>query len=1259
MAKNKCPKCQFENPDGTIYCGKCATPLEFEGEASPQYTETLQISKKELPVGSTFAERYHILEAIGAGGMGKVYKANDVKLNEDIALKLLKPEIATDEHTIERFRNELKLARRITHKNVCRMHDFHEEKETPYITMEYVSGESLKMFIKKQGRLSEEITLSIAIQIGRGLSEAHELGVIHRDLKPSNIMIDEKDTVKIMDFGIARSMVAKGVTQTGLIIGTPDYMSPEQAEGKDTDQRSDIYSLGVILYEMLTGSLPFVGDYALSISMNHKSERPPDPRTINNQVSENMSALILKCMEKEREYRYQSIEELLSDLENIEKGIDTAAVPSKLQVPAFLIEGEEESRDGRPVFVARQPELDKLRLFLETALSGKGQVAFVTGEAGSGKTALVQEFARRSQDANPELIVAQGKCNAHTGIGDPYLPFIEILRLLTGDVETKWAAGIITKEHAARLWNLLPLSANAVLEKGSDLINIFIPGGELVSRCEALTSGRANWLIPLKNIVERKAKLPADLTLQQSDLFEQYTRVLETLARKKPLLLILDDLQWVDAGSASLLFHLGRRIAGSRIMIIGVFRPSEIDLGRSGERHPIDPVIHEFKRDFGSLEVEVGKEEGRQFVDAFLDSEPNRLGQEFRDTLFRQTNGHSLFTVELLRDMQDKGVLIKDNEGQWVEGPKLDWKTLPVRVDAVVEERISRLSSKLREVLTLASVEGEEFTAEVVARLQETEVRELIRLLSSELDKRHHLVSAKGIRRLERQRLSLYLFQHILFQRYLYNSLDDVEKAHLHEEVGNILETLYGEQAGEIAVQLARHFEEAGNSSKSFEYQQKAGQRALQLSAHQEALVYFDKCLHLLETFPDTPERAQQELVIQLSRTVPLYATKGLASPEVGKALDRVQNLCQQLGNPPQLLEAMTSLAQFYGLRAEYHSAINLIEKIVKIAEEAGDTQFVHLGPSLATWSYLNLGDFLKSRATAEGWDKVYDPEKHAPLMFIFGWDIGVITLSVGAWAAWFLGYPDTAGKKRHEEVALARRLNHPHTLAFALTFDIVIRIYRREFEGIKELIEELIRLSWEKGFIYWEAHGIFYDGYVQALEREFEEGIAKMHRALEILEAIGAGTCFTRLYTRIMEAYILTKETNKGLEIFDKAMAILHRDDERYCEAELYRLKGELLLVKAEEMKTREGTKKSEKEKVRKLEEEAESLFRKAIDVSLDQKAKSLELRAVVSLSRLLKKQGREDIIKQSLQDVYAWFTEGLDTLDLQEAKALLDEMS
>ncbi len=315
----KCPKCHFENLNDTLYCGKCATPLKPSEEISP--TKTLEIPAKGLTTGTTFATRYEVLEELGKGGMGRVYKALDKEINEEVAIKLLKPEIASDEGTVERFRNELKFARKIAHKNVCKMYHLAKEEETPYITMEYVPGEDLKSLVKRKGKLVNEEAISIAKQVCEGLAEAHELGVVHRDLKPQNIMIDEKGRAKIMDFGIARSVEAPGVTQTGVMIGTPDYISPEQAEGEEADQRADIYSLGVILYEMVTGSVPFKGDTALSVALKHRSKIAQEPKQINPDVSDELNKLILICMEKDRDLRHQTAAELLSDIQNIEEGI--------------------------------------------------------------------------------------------------------------------------------------------------------------------------------------------------------------------------------------------------------------------------------------------------------------------------------------------------------------------------------------------------------------------------------------------------------------------------------------------------------------------------------------------------------------------------------------------------------------------------------------------------------------------------------------------------------------------------------------------------------------------------------------------------------------------------------------------------------------------------------------------------------------------------------------------------------------------------
>ena len=319
----KCPKCHSENPDDTFYCGKCATPLPSSKDIRPDVTETLQTPVRELTTGSTFAGRYQVIEELGRGGMGRVYKVQDTDIKEKIALKLLRPEITLDRETVERFSNELKLARKISHRNVCRMFDLGRAEGTTFITMEFVPGEDLKSFIHRSKQLNIGTALSIAKQVCEGLEEAHRLGVIHRDLKPGNIVIDKDGDAKIMDFGIARSLSGRGITGAGVLIGTPEYMSPEQVEGKDIDQRSDLYSLGVILFEMVTGRVPFEGDTPFTIGVKHKSERPRNPRELNPQLPEDLSRVILRCLEKDKAKRYQTAEELRTDLEKFEQGLPT------------------------------------------------------------------------------------------------------------------------------------------------------------------------------------------------------------------------------------------------------------------------------------------------------------------------------------------------------------------------------------------------------------------------------------------------------------------------------------------------------------------------------------------------------------------------------------------------------------------------------------------------------------------------------------------------------------------------------------------------------------------------------------------------------------------------------------------------------------------------------------------------------------------------------------------------------------------------
>jgi serine/threonine protein kinase/Flp pilus assembly protein TadD len=314
----KCPRCQHENPSETKFCGNCAAPL-----LSPSQTETYQTPVLELKTGTTFAGRYQVIEELGHGGMGRVYKVHDTELNEKVALKLLRPEMAADADTVERFRNELKSARQVTHKNVCRMFDIGRAEGAPYITMEYVHGEDLKRLIRKVGQMPAGRTVAIARQVAEGLAEAHAHGIVHRDLKPQNIMVDEGGNVHIMDFGIARSLEKKGLTGAGVTVGTPEYMSPEQVEGKPVDARSDIYSLGIILYEMMTGRVPFEGDTPFTVGVKHKSELPRDPLELNPQMPRDLARLILRCLEKDKEKRFQNAAALLDELGRIEQALPT------------------------------------------------------------------------------------------------------------------------------------------------------------------------------------------------------------------------------------------------------------------------------------------------------------------------------------------------------------------------------------------------------------------------------------------------------------------------------------------------------------------------------------------------------------------------------------------------------------------------------------------------------------------------------------------------------------------------------------------------------------------------------------------------------------------------------------------------------------------------------------------------------------------------------------------------------------------------
>jgi tetratricopeptide (TPR) repeat protein len=718
------------------------------------------------------------------------------------------------------------------------------------------------------------------------------------------------------------------------------------------------------------------------------------------------------------------------------------------------------------------------------------------------------------------------------------------------------------------------------------------------------------------------------------------------------LLLLLDDLHWVDDSSIDLLFHLRRQVAGYPILLLGAYRPEEV-LPRqaNANRHPLARFVHELTHDSGAIGVALEHADGRSFVDAWLDTEPNHLAVAFRKTLFKQTRGHALFTVELVTALQERGALQRDAQGFWQAGGVVDWSQLPSRTEAVIAERFGRLPPPLRQLLNVASIQGETFAAEVVAQVIDRPLRDVIHLLSAVLDRSHRLVQAEGRQQVGGRTISRYRFRHNLFQKYIYGRLDPNELAHLHRLTG---ERLADQFAGAdvdplpAAAELAYHFECAQIWEKAVHYHQLAGQYALRLSAHSAAIDHFRRSLTLLSSQPETPERLWQELECEMALGAALLVAQGYASAEVKAAYDRAYDLCGKVGASAEKVTSLFWLTSYYAVKGDLAQALAVSRQMLAVADQGAVSDMQRMQAHLlAGLPLFYMGRNEVALAHFEQASALYDPVKHRPLVYSFGQDPGIASMIWQGHVRLHMGRLTEAKRCLQQAQVWTSTLEHPYTAAFSqlVAGAAPFSWYLRDWEAAMSYVQKAIQLAQEGNFAYILALGTFYLGQITVIanlqqgncsQQKVSEGFALMQQGMAMEAAIGSKLGLSARWLVLADAHRQGGQVDQAWQAVQQAEAEANGRGELYFEAEIARVKGALYLL-------------SEKYDL------AEACFHQAIHSACEQKARLWELRATTALSRLWRQQGHQAQARHVLADVMSWFDGDIVSPDVLEARALL----
>jgi predicted ATPase len=1136
---------------------------------------------------------YKVLDLLGRGGMGVVYKARQESLNRLVALKFLPEECAREPAWLARFRREARTASALNHPHICTIHDAGDCAGRPFLSMEWVEGQTLEALAGQRRPLGDVV--GWLTQVAGALAAAHAAGVVHRDVKPANIMVRDDGIVKVLDFGLARLLPGGGARASttgatlsgpGARVGTPLYMSPEQARAEPVEAATDVFSLGLVLYELAAGRHPFRADSEVGVLHAIVAHEPLPPSRLNPEVPASLEALIQHMLTKDPRLRPSAAE------------VEASLARWTLEAPRGP--GGRPGGPGRPPVVGRRQERAALHAAFEEAAGGRGLLVCVSGEPGLGKTTLVESFLEELAAGGRSWALARGRCSERLAGTEAYLPVLEALdTLLQGD------------------------------------------GG--ASAAQAMKLLAPSWYVQLAPLADDDPSLAPLLADAREASQERRKRelgvFLHELSRQRPVVVFLDDVHWADVSTVDLLAYLGSRCAGWRLLVVLTYRPADL----LGSRHP-----------FGPLKLELqGRGVCREVVLPFLSRDDlhrylaltfagHRFPPELAAVLHARTGGNPLFMVDLFRYLRDRGAIVQQ-EGHWaLVRPVAELqRELPDSVRAMIQRKVDQLDAADRQLLMAASIQCPEFDSAVVAHLLGLEPAEVEERLGV-------LERVQGLVRLVREQafpdgtLTLrYGFVHVLYQDALYAALAPSRKAVWSAAAARALVCHYGDKSAGLAAELAELFEVGRDPERAADYYLLAAENAARLFAHHEAVALARRGVAVFQALPDTPERARRELRLQMALGIQLQLVRGYAAPEAEAIYARARTLCEPAREPQTLFPVLWGLWMYYEVHARLGKSRELAEQLFTLAQEGGDpARLLHARVALAVTS-LALGNPAATRGHMEQGLALYDPKRHGGHAHLYGQDSGVSYRAFGSVALWLLGYPDQAVQRGREAVALGEQLGQPSALALARHFAGLVRQYRREAPAAQVSAEAVLAVAAEHGFSFWQASGRMMRGWAVAEQGSGADGIAQLREGLAGYAATGAETYRTCYLGLLAEALGSEERIEEALGVLAEALAQVDRTGEGFHKAELYRLRGEFLLWQgADEAACRA----------------AEACFRQALDVARRQQAKSLELRAATSLTRLYRRQGRQDAARPILAECYGWFTEGFDTPDLREARALLE---